>query len=48
MSSSSPPGLLYVTMRPRPELSEAQFHEWYDNEHGPTRLALPSIFSNAF
>lgn len=40
------PGILYVTMRPHPGLPPAQFHEWYNNEHGPTRLSLPSIFSN--
>ncbi|KAM3537485.1 hypothetical protein ARSEF1564_009595 [Beauveria bassiana] len=42
------PGLLYVTMQPRPGLPIAQFHEWYNNEHGPTRLAIPSIFANGF
>ncbi|KAH7320858.1 Alpha/Beta hydrolase protein [Stachybotrys elegans] len=40
------PGLLYVTMQPKPGLSLDQFHEWYNNEHGPTRLRIPSIFSN--
>ena len=40
------PGMLYVTMQPRPGLSLDQFHEWYNNEHGPTRLRLPQIFSN--
>lgn len=42
----STPGLLYVSMQPRPGLSLDQFHEWYNNEHGPTRLRLPQIFSN--
>jgi hypothetical protein len=42
----APPGMLYVTMQPRPGLLDAQFHEWYNNEHGPTRLRLPQIFSN--
>ncbi|KAM3499174.1 hypothetical protein MY10362_007543 [Beauveria mimosiformis] len=42
------PGILYVTMQPRPGLPLAQFHEWYNNEHGPTRLSLPSIFANGF
>ncbi|KAI0130273.1 Alpha/Beta hydrolase protein [Xylariales sp. AK1849] len=42
----SPPGMLCVTMQPKPELPPAQFHEWYNNEHGPTRLRLPHIFSN--
>ncbi|KAK5997776.1 3-oxoadipate enol-lactonase 2-like protein [Cladobotryum mycophilum] len=40
------PGLLCVTMQPTPGLSLDQFHEWYNNEHGPTRLRLPAIFSN--
>ncbi|PON25179.1 hypothetical protein TGAM01_v205865 [Trichoderma gamsii] len=42
----APPGNLYVTMQPRPGLSLDQFHEWYNNEHGPTRLRLPQIFAN--
>jgi hypothetical protein len=33
-------------MQPKPELSLDQFHEWYNNEHGPTRLRLPQIFKN--
>ncbi|KAJ3472466.1 hypothetical protein NLG97_g10965 [Lecanicillium saksenae] len=45
-SSSSTPGILYVTMQPHPGLKLAQFHEWYNNEHGPTRLAIPSIFAS--
>ncbi|KAL7926429.1 Alpha/Beta hydrolase protein [Trichoderma austrokoningii] len=42
----APPGNLYVTMQPRPGLSRDRFHEWYNNEHGPTRLRLPQIFAN--
>lgn len=38
--------MLYVTMQPKPGLPPAQFHEWYNNEHGPTRLRLPQIFAN--
>ncbi|CAK7245875.1 MAG: hypothetical protein STHCBS139747_007480 [Sporothrix thermara] len=38
------PGLLCVTMEPQPGLSLDQFHEWYNNEHGPTRLRMPGIF----
>ncbi|KAL1982909.1 hypothetical protein VTN96DRAFT_761 [Rasamsonia emersonii] len=30
-------------MQPRPGLSAAQFHDWYNNEHGPLRLRLPFI-----
>ncbi|KAK7731792.1 hypothetical protein SLS53_008613 [Cytospora paraplurivora] len=43
---ASNPGILYVTMQPKPGLSLNQFHEWYNNEHGPRRLRLPQIFSN--
>lgn len=39
-------GMLYVTMQPKPGLSLDQFHEWYNNEHGPTRLRLHQIFTN--
>lgn len=39
-------GILYVTMQPKPGLQLEQFHEWYNNEHGPTRLRLPQIFTN--
>ncbi|GAQ44060.1 hypothetical protein AtubIFM57258_008707 [Aspergillus tubingensis] len=35
------PGLLWVTMNPRPSLPAAQFHDWYNTEHGPLRLRLP-------
>lgn len=38
--------MLYVTMEPQPGLSLDQFHDWYNNEHGPTRLRLPHIFRN--
>lgn len=43
-------GMLYVTMEPRvsDEGFLNQFTEWYQNEHGPTRLRLPQIFSNGF
>lgn len=40
-------GILYVTMQPKPTLPIAQFHDWYNNEHGPTRLRLPFI-ANGF
>ena len=41
------PGILYVTMQPSPELPLSQFHDWYNNEHGPTRLRLP-FMDNGF
>ena len=40
-------GILFVTMQPRGELPIEQFHDWYNNEHGPTRLRLP-FFANGF
>ncbi|KAJ5894879.1 hypothetical protein N7495_006570 [Penicillium taxi] len=39
-------GLLYVTMQPK-GLSDTQFHDWYNNEHGPLRLRLPFV-TNGF
>ncbi|KAF7559297.1 hypothetical protein G7046_g4858 [Stylonectria norvegica] len=42
------PGILYVTMQPKPGLPLEQFHDWYNNEHGPTRLRLPHVFNNGF
>jgi pimeloyl-ACP methyl ester carboxylesterase len=44
MASSKPtPGNLYVTMQPKPDLSIDQFHDWYNNEHGPNRNRLPCV-----
>ena len=40
-------GILYVTMQPQPSLAPAQFHDWYNNEHGPGRLRL-SFCRNGF
>lgn len=45
--ASPQPGMLYVTMKPNPELSQDQFHDWYNNEHGPMRLRFP-FFRNGF
>jgi pimeloyl-ACP methyl ester carboxylesterase len=41
------PGILYVTMQPKPSLTDDQFNDWYNSEHGPTRLRLPFI-TNGF
>ncbi|KAH7409810.1 Alpha/Beta hydrolase protein [Phaeosphaeria sp. MPI-PUGE-AT-0046c] len=41
MASKATPGILYVTMQPKEGLPESQFHDWYQNEHGPNRLRLP-------
>jgi pimeloyl-ACP methyl ester carboxylesterase len=42
------PGLLWVTMQLHKGLSLDTFSDWYNNEHGPTRLRLrdPQIFTN--
>ncbi|PSN72614.1 alpha/beta-hydrolase [Corynespora cassiicola Philippines] len=41
------PGILYVTMQPKEGLPLSQFHDWYNNEHGPGRLRL-SFCQNGF
>ena len=33
-------GLLFVYTDPGP-VPAAEFNDWYDNEHGPARLAVP-------
>jgi hypothetical protein len=35
-------GLFYVSTDPG-AVAEAEFHDWYDTEHGPARLAVPGI-----
>jgi pimeloyl-ACP methyl ester carboxylesterase len=41
-------GILYVTMHPKSaDVSIEEFHDWYQNEHGPARLRLSS-FINGF
>jgi hypothetical protein len=37
-------GLFYVYTDPG-TLDEAEFHDWYDHEHGPARLTVPGIRS---
>jgi hypothetical protein len=34
------PGLLHVLVDPGLKVSEQQFHDWYNNEHGPERMRL--------
>lgn len=46
MTSNPTPGLLYVTMQPKETLPLAEFHDWYNNEHGQMRLRLPQVFTN--
>jgi hypothetical protein len=35
-------GLFYVYTEPG-TVDEAEFHDWYDNEHGPARLTVPGF-----
>ena len=35
-------GLFYVYTEPG-TVDEAEFHDWYDHEHGPARLAVPGF-----
>ena len=37
-------GLLFVYTDPGP-VPEPEFHDWYDNEHGPARMTVPGISS---
>lgn len=41
-----PKGLLLVMMEP-PAALEEEFHDWYDSEHLPQRLALPGFESGS-
>jgi hypothetical protein len=38
-------GLLYVYTDPGPDgpVSEAEYHDWYDHEHGPARMTVPGF-----
>ena len=35
-------GLFYVYTQPG-SVDEAEFHDWYDHEHGPARLTVPGF-----
>ena len=35
-------GLFYVYTDPG-TIDEAEFHDWYDHEHGPARLTVPGL-----
>ena len=37
-------GLFYVCTDPG-SVDEAEFHDWYDHEHGPARLTVPGVRS---
>jgi hypothetical protein len=40
-------GLLFVYTDPGPSgpVAEAEYHDWYDREHGPARLRVPGLVS---
>ena len=38
-----PPGLLFVFGEPGPGVTDEEFNDWYDNEHVPLRMAIPTI-----
>lgn len=48
MTMATSPGILYVTMQPKPDLDPAQFQDWYNNEHGPLRVRLTRCIKNGF
>ena len=45
MSSPTPAGLLAVFGEPGSLVPDAEFNDWYDNEHIPLRLAVPDMHS---
>ncbi|THV03169.1 hypothetical protein K435DRAFT_297102 [Dendrothele bispora CBS 962.96] len=40
-------GLCLVLTEPGPKMSEEEYHDWYDNEHVPNRLSIPTFFNAA-
>ncbi|THU84331.1 hypothetical protein K435DRAFT_765157 [Dendrothele bispora CBS 962.96] len=42
---SSAQALLYVYAECGPNVSEDNFHDWYDKEHAPARLTVPGFLS---
>lgn len=42
-----PAGLLFVCTDPGTAVPEAEFHDWYDNEHGPARLTVPGFLTGS-
>ena len=46
-SMPPPLGLLSVPGEVGPNLTEDEFNDWYDNEHVPHRIAIPSILTTS-
>ncbi|KAF8519539.1 alpha/beta-hydrolase [Gautieria morchelliformis] len=45
MSPETVPGILHVLTDPGPNVTLNEFHDWYNNEHGPMRMRLSAIKS---
>ncbi|TFK56688.1 hypothetical protein OE88DRAFT_48084 [Heliocybe sulcata] len=45
MSSNNPQGFFVVFSDPGDNVPEAEFNDWYENEHIPQRIAIPSFKS---
>ncbi|KAJ3813608.1 hypothetical protein EV368DRAFT_82663 [Lentinula lateritia] len=46
-SEAEAQGLSFVLLEPGPNVSEAEHHDWYDNEHVPARLTIPTFLNAA-
>lgn len=42
-----PKALLFVLASPGPKVTEGEFNDWYDNDHAPSRVALPEFLTGA-
>ncbi|KAF9063007.1 hypothetical protein BDP27DRAFT_1385042 [Rhodocollybia butyracea] len=40
-------GLSFVLLEPGNIVSEAEYHDWYDSEHAPARLTIPTFYNAA-
>ncbi|KAF5339691.1 hypothetical protein D9758_014906 [Tetrapyrgos nigripes] len=40
-----PKGLVFTLVESGPDMSEEEYHDWYDNEHAPARLTIPSFYN---
>lgn len=47
IANTAGPGLFYVLSSPKKSLSLQEYHDWYNNEHGPLRLKLDFV-SNGY
>ena len=42
-----PAGLLYVPAETGPNVTDEEFNDWYDDEHVPLRIAIPTIHATS-